>query len=298
MKFDITAALQKMSRNGLRLDISGKNGAAAGRFGGLPDVPADFVWPVFETDTFDDPEKKPRPLSFLAQFDCAVLAPLDTEGLLPAEGVLSFFYELGSQAWGFSPENAGCARVYWFPDKTVLSPAVFPQDLEEDYRLPPLEIRARRETQYPDFQDFSIAFPDVAHPAYWDESQDGWDVFCEEFEKSREELQKREMPDVEAASFHRLLGWPDIIQNNMTCSCELVSRGHDCGSWKNIPEKDISEAEQNSLQDWLLLFQLDSVEYRDFCLDFGDCGSIYFYIRKEDLTARRFDRIWLVLQCY
>ena len=49
MKFDITAALQKMSRNGLRLDISGKNGAAAGRFGGLPDVPADFVWPVFET---------------------------------------------------------------------------------------------------------------------------------------------------------------------------------------------------------------------------------------------------------
>ena len=30
---------------------------------------------------------------------------------------------------------------------------------------------------------------------------------------------------------------------------------------------------------------------------FGDCGRIYFYIRREDLLARRFDRAWLVLQC-
>ena len=35
-----------------------------------------------------------------------------------------------------------------------------------------------------------------------------------------------------------------------------------------------------------------------FELMFGDCGHIYFYITKEDLAARRFDRIWLVLQCY
>ena len=31
---------------------------------------------------------------------------------------------------------------------------------------------------------------------------------------------------------------------------------------------------------------------------FGDCGHIYFYITKEHLAARRFDRIWLILQCY
>ncbi len=30
---------------------------------------------------------------------------------------------------------------------------------------------------------------------------------------------------------------------------------------------------------------------------FGDCGCIYFYIRKEDLAARRFDRVHLCLQC-
>ena len=30
---------------------------------------------------------------------------------------------------------------------------------------------------------------------------------------------------------------------------------------------------------------------------FGDCGRVYFCIRKEDLAARRFDRVWLILQC-
>ncbi|MBO6309787.1 MAG: DUF1963 domain-containing protein [Oribacterium sp.] len=26
--------------------------------------------------------------------------------------------------------------------------------------------------------------------------------------------------------------------------------------------------------------------------------SIYFWIRKEDLDERRFDKVWLVLQCF
>ena len=34
-----------------------------------------------------------------------------------------------------------------------------------------------------------------------------------------------------------------------------------------------------------------------FELMFGDCGRVYFCIRKEDLAARRFDRVWLILQC-
>lgn len=47
------------------------------------------------------------------------------------------------------------------------------------------------------------------------------------------------------------------------------------------------------------MFQLDSVksEEEDFELMLGDCGMLYFYIRKEDLPARRFDRVWLILQC-
>ena len=63
-----------------------------------------------------------------------------------------------------------------------------------------------------------------------------------------------------------------------------------------LPEQ--KEAEETAWKDWLLLFQLDSgVTAENFDLMFGDSGSIYFYIRKEDLAARRFDRVWLIQQC-
>ena len=47
----------------------------------------------------------------------------------------------------------------------------------------------------------------------------------------------------------------------------------------------------------MLRFQRDIVELGDFERMFGDCGHIYFYIPKEARAARRFDRIWLILQC-
>lgn len=30
---------------------------------------------------------------------------------------------------------------------------------------------------------------------------------------------------------------------------------------------------------------------------FGDDGTLFFFIPKEDLLARRFDRVWMQLQC-
>ena len=49
--------------------------------------------------------------------------------------------------------------------------------------------------------------------------------------------------------------------------------------------------------DWRLLLQLDVVDQGDFTLMFGDGGRLYFYMRKEDLQNRRFDRMWLIQQC-
>ena len=123
----------------------------ASRFGGQPDVPAGFTWPVFETAVPEDETVKPPPLAFLAQFDCASLAPLDREGLLPKTGLLSFFYELGSQRWGYDPKDAGCARVYWF-DGAPLAPAGFPADLPEDFRLPELAAELSAGVDALDFQ--------------------------------------------------------------------------------------------------------------------------------------------------
>ena len=256
--------------------------AGSSKFGGRPDVPADFVWPVFETDTADDSTRKPRPLAFLAQFDCARLSELDPEGLLPRTGLLSFFYELGSQRWGYDPQDAGCARVFWF-EEGPLAPAEFPQDLEEEYRLPELAAELSSGTDAPDFQD--------ACPAL------GYDWTTNDyraFDQARREL---ELPYPDNLS--KLLGWPDIIQNNMTLECELVSRGHYLGGrWESVPLEERDALRTPSVQNWRLLFQLDTVASGDFELMFGDCGRIYFYIRNEDLLARRFERAWLVLQCF
>lgn len=258
----------------------GKLAVGASKFGGRPDVPADFIWPVFETDTREDDQVKERPLAFLAQFDCAQLAPLDPEGLLPKEGVLSFFYELESQRWGYDPKDAGCARVFWF--EGPLAPAEFPAELEEDFRLPELAAQLSGATDAPDFQD---ACPALEYP--W--TANDYRIF---------DQARRELGMDYPANRSQLLGWSDIIQNNMTLQCELISRGYYLGgSWEKIPLEERSALRTPSVRDWQLLFQLDTVENGDFELMFGDCGRIYFYIRREDLAQRRFDRVWLIQQC-
>lgn len=283
---EIKEKLQKMERNSIRLKIEGKADETVGssHFGGVPDVPAGFIWPVFETDTFDDETVKPRPLSFIAQFNCHELAAYDTEGLLPKTGVLSFFYETDSQRWGFDPKDAGCARVYWFKDIKELSKGKFPDNLEDYLRFPSIGIGFGSEKSLPQYEDFSSTFlSDEEYVNSWDD----FDKVIEQYYGVSEEMGSK------------LLGWADIIQNCMTFECELVSKGHYLGdTYKNIPEEEKNYAKEHSSDDWLLLFQLDTVSQGDFELMFGDCGCIYFYIRKEDLQAGNFERVWLILQCY
>ena len=95
----------------------------------------------------------------------------------------------------------------------------------------------------------------------------------------------------------KLLGWPDVIQGNMTLECELVSRGYNLGGLEEFHSHLAEREGAASVENWRLLFQLDSFEMEDFDLNFGDDGALYFYIRTEDLKARRFDRVWVILQC-
>lgn len=228
---------------------------------------------------------KDRPLTFLAQFNCEELAQFDKEHLLPDHGLLSFFYETDTQCWGYDPKDKGCARVYWFEDLSALSAANFPADMEEDFKFPMVKIKMDSKYSYPSWQDFSEMFPDEEDD---DAFNDAW-----------EELTGEDPEDPDDRS--QLLGWPDVIQNSMFDECDLASQGYylgDGNGWNKIPKTIRQQAEETARDRWMLLFQMDTVELGDFELMFGDCGHIYFYITKEDLAARRFDRIWLILQCY
>ena len=81
--------------------------------------------------------------------------------------------------------------------------------------------------------------------------------------------------------------------------CEAVTRGWRRGcpeDFAKIPEEEKADIEEKS-SEWMLLFQMGTVETDDFEMMFGDCGHIYFWIRKSDLAARDFSKVWLILQC-
>ena len=195
---ELREKLEKLRRNGITLDISGSAEYKRGgtRFGGRPDVPRGFEWPVYEGEGMHGKTAK-RPLSFVAQFDCAELAKYDAERLLPERGVLSFFYEMDSMRWGFAPNDKGCARVYWFEDSAALEAADFPDDLEEDYRFPALAVKMRAEPSLPGWEDFTEIYPEEA------ESGDEGDEFF---------TVRAELGDDDPDKRSKLLGWADAIQ--------------------------------------------------------------------------------------
>ncbi len=49
------------------------------------------------------------------------------------------------------------------------------------------------------------------------------------------------------------------------------------------------------VDEWLLLLQLDSDDNAGTM--WGDAGMLYFWIRKADLAASRFERTWMTWQC-
>ena len=92
------------------------------------------------------------------------------------------------------------------------------------------------------------------------------------------------------------MGTASIFVNVPYLYCCLGSRYAPLETYQKL-----SEDEKNDISrvgaDWILLLQFASIQEDDYELMFGDVGNLYFYIRKQDLAERNFDKIWLVLQC-
>ena len=100
------------------------------KIGGKPYLPKDFIWPYYQG----------LPLSFLAQISLEEVSLLDKDKLLPSTGMLYFFYELETQEWGYSPQNKGCAKVFYFEDSSNFELIDFPKNMEDDYKIPEFKI--------------------------------------------------------------------------------------------------------------------------------------------------------------
>ena len=185
--------------------------------GGNPYVPKDFEWPYFEGKTFDGTVSN-RPLSFLCQIDLAEVHEYDKEGLLPDHGLLSFFYEIETMNWGFDPTDRGCAKVYWFENIDECSLRDFPDDLDEEYCSEELALTFESVNSAPRYEELEL-HSDL------DVDWGDYDDICEDMDIELDPLER-----------HKLLGYADLVQDEMLTECELISRGiytGDAKVWQN-----------------------------------------------------------------
>ena len=241
------------------------------RLGGGPDLPEGFSWPIH----------KKRPLDFLLQVDLRDLSPFQGMELLPKDGLLSFFYDLEEQPWGFDPAERDGFKVLYTPAAAPLSRHP-PAHAETAFR--PAQLKFRQSYSFPSYGsrdeerlEAEAGFSEQEGEAYLDFSST--------------------LPTAGAppdAPIHQFLGHSSNIQGDMQLEAQLVTHGLYCGNASGYEDPRRKELEAGA-EDWLLLLQLDTDDSLGFM--WGDCGRIYYWIRRQDLKDRRFDRAWLGLQC-
>ncbi|TWU00020.1 hypothetical protein Pla108_09630 [Botrimarina colliarenosi] len=228
------------------------------KIGGDPDLPADLEWPRASENS----------LHFIAQFKLSELPPIASTSL-PSVGMLYFFYDMNGQHWGFDPEDGEGHRVLYSECETGLSRRLPPDDIANDDAVLECHLQVAKSFSLPSDPPSGVSFEG-------DQAQ--WDAYFELTEGS-----------------HQLLGLPSEIQNPMELECQLASNGlyvGDASGYQDIRAKALEEG----ATDWRLLFQMDSDD--DAGIMWGDGGMIYYWIRKQDLAAKRFEKSWLILQCY
>lgn len=237
------------------------------RIGGAPDLPPAFQWPRHDG----------LGLSYLAQLDLADLAAQPAVLPLPRQGSLAFFYDSEQRTWGFDPKDRGSAVVAYFPGPaSSLVRTAIPADVSEAGR----------------FQCCSLKYnPDQNLPDAWSQ------YYAPQLSEEEKTLLFNYHDAVRGESNaprHRIGGHADCIQNPMELECQLVTNGLYCGNATGYedPRRKILAA---GALDWRLLFQLDTDD--DAGMMWGDCGTLYYWIREEDLRAPDFDKCWLILQC-
>jgi len=235
---------------------------AGSRFGGTALLPPGHDWPRTGAG---------KPLSFLALVSTAdVRAPAEVPGL-PADTLLGFFYEADAQeGWGFDPGDRQFSAVIAVPAASAVAVTAPPGALT----FPARRMLPR----------MVMTIPDQDEPAL-----DQLDADFTAYQRLSEDLERDDK-----APWHRMFGWPELVQNPMQLECQLASSGIYVGGPEGYRDPRAAELAAGAA-DWLLLLQLDTDD--ELTWMWGDVGTIYYWIRRQDLLAGRFDQTWLIFQC-
>jgi uncharacterized protein YwqG len=235
------------------------------RIGGLPDLPEDMAWP----------ESKGLPLPFLCQLDLSEIPAECVRNGLPVSEILYFFYHYEYQWQEYDPKDKKCWQVIYTPkSREECSWRDVPRALTDDciYKAKPVTF-----------------IPIATYPDWDDEEIKGLNMTLEQgdqYAKLRRAVFQNEPA-------HQLFGYPSPMQvNNMDLECQLASNGLGGDARWYDPRAEQVAAGRS---EWRFLFQLDSDD--DVGMMWGDCGKLYFWIKKADLEEMRFENCWMILQC-
>lgn len=300
------------------------------RYGGLPDMAADQVWPA---------DADGKPLDFVAQINLAHMAGIAKTGL-PASGTLSIFYDLTERPWGIEPKEQASLRIIH------ATGAVEPRDLPEGVQaIAPIGMVGQGEIMAPSIEAYATSEFAVLEArawikggglvteearaeiyqtmrecgvASWDMETQIEDVFDEadlilgdmaapEGHDMAPDISKIDPDDDEAmaraidaaADYHADIN--DLDYASGPISTMLLALGGYANTIQCPMEEDVHELSQalhavgaSSLpSDWVHLLTL----HEGGVIDMYDAGRIYVWVKKDDLAAADFSRVIYQLQC-
>jgi hypothetical protein len=201
-------------------------------------APPGWQWPIYEEE----------PMYFLGQIYCPDLIGLPGAELLPAEGLLTFFGDFDAIAGCDTAGSVEQGAVYHWPAENLIR-AEPPQPLghPREQKATPLAFRPFIDLPHPGSTIVdTLGLDDAEQEIYWSL----WQAVREDG------IPEDVVGRCDLAS--KLLGWPDLVQN------------------------DFCPAPQSGRKPHRLLAQLPA--------RLGPGGSLYFFIDEADLARRRFDR--------
>jgi uncharacterized protein YwqG len=243
----------------------------AGVLGGEPRLPDAAGWPSWEGH---------GPLSFVAAVDCASLSAVPLDIVLPASGTLLFFYFDGqydnyqATVGYWDPDTLAGARTMYVGPGECASPRASPDGIEPYDRV---NLAAEPMVTFPALEhlDLQAAFkaPGEDLRAFLDHPVNDA-AFVEALDGRA------------AGPRHQIGGYAYPVQGPVEREAAVAALGS-----RDSHDPRIA-AEQRR---WTLLGQVDTDDRADMM--WGDCGTLYWLARHEDLSCGQFTDTSFTWQC-
>jgi uncharacterized protein YwqG len=243
------------------------------RLGGRPSLPPGVRWPKHQGQS----------LAFIGQLNLEKLPTVAEEEGLPQSGRLLFFYDADQRTWGGDPNDTGSFTVIHVAAQGAMPELMgWPDDLPEHARYTSVGLVSEKTVCLPPWESVAIDALNLGPR--------GSDAYLDLL---------KEVCGEEVGARGLFGGYPDQIQNDMTLECARVAAGLNTNDGTTFIDDGLAalrvQAAREQALRWRLLLQVPSAD--DAGMMWGDVGCLYYLILDEDLRSRRFDRVWMILQC-